>query len=137
MATTVSFEGFPEFEKALKKLEDLGTKGDFIMEDALKEGAKIVQDEAMKRAPHKTYKLRDNIKIGDIRETKRGMNIVVGPTKGDISEVFYGKFSEFGTSREPARPWLRPALDRKKNEIQQKMMDIIMKGIEDTVQGGG
>lgn len=39
---------------------------------------------------------------------RRGFYIDVGPSKGGFHLAFY----EYGTSRQPARPFLRPAIER-------------------------
>jgi HK97 gp10 family phage protein len=55
---------------------------------------------------------------------------IVGISKGDITKAFYGKFSEYGSSHEPARPWIRPAFDESKDEAYQKIEEVVFNGIE-------
>lgn len=69
--------------------------------------------------------LKDNIKVGDIRENERGRSIVFGPGKGDISASYYGKFIEYGTSHQPAYPFLRPAYRETKSLVKAAMVGII------------
>jgi len=40
------------------------------------------------------------------------------------------KFSEYGSSHEPARPWMRPAFDESKEEAYAKIEGTAMDGIE-------
>ena len=133
MSGEIKFEGMDELLLALQKM---GAEGDIITEQALIAGAETLKEEAETRAPYKTGKLKANIKIGEIREDKKGRrSIVVGPAKGDISKVFYGKFSEYGTVKEPAKPWLRPAFDESKDKIGKKMEDTIADRIEGVFKG--
>ncbi|WP_242951287.1 HK97-gp10 family putative phage morphogenesis protein [Clostridium kluyveri] len=39
--------------------------------------------------------------------------------RGDNSEIFYGKFIGFGTSKMSARPFLQPAYEKNKDNIQK------------------
>lgn len=129
MAGEVRCEGMDEL---LKSLHAMGDAGDRIMDKALMEGARIVQEAAKRRVPVRTGKLRDNIKIGDIRENAKGLkSIVVGPGKGDISTAFYGKFIEYGTLKKPAKPFLRPAFDESRDFVGRKMEEVIGHGIEE------
>ena len=52
---------------------------------------------------------------------EKGKKIVkIGINKDDNSEIFYGKFIEYGTTNGTrsisAKPFMRPALENKKNE---------------------
>lgn len=42
--------------------------------------------------------------------------VLIGLDKGDVSEIFYMKMLEWGTSKMVARPFLRNAFQAKKNE---------------------
>lgn len=48
--------------------------------------------------------LRANIRSATIAASDRAVHVQVG-----IGAAFYGVFDEFGTSHQPAHPWLRPA----------------------------
>lgn len=43
------------------------------------------------------------------------------------TDVEYGKYLEFGTSRMAPRPWLKPALDKNKNFIQSTIKKVLEK----------
>jgi len=45
-------------------------------------------------------------------------------------DAYYGRFLEFGTSRMPARPFLRPAFDARSNEALGIFMDRLRENIE-------
>lgn len=94
------------------------------LDDALFEGAKVIQEAAQAKAPlGKTHRLRRGIyaasatKNNYVKVGKTDRRIK--PTKGTAiiaSGAFYGGWVEYGTRKMAARPYLRPALDEKKNE---------------------
>lgn len=42
-----------------------------------------------------------------------------------IGEVFYGRFLEFGTVKQAARPWLRPAYDSTQDTVVQRLASLV------------
>ncbi|MFA5305986.1 MAG: HK97-gp10 family putative phage morphogenesis protein [Candidatus Babeliales bacterium] len=123
------------FQEMIDALDNMGKEGETVFKKALNEGAKPVLD-AMKRKVYsvlhkRTGELQRNIKIGTVRKLKSGVySQIVGISKGDITKAFYGKFSEYGSSHEPARPWIRPAFDESKDEAYQKIEEVVFNGIE-------
>jgi len=63
-----------------------------------------VQNRARELCPVDTGRLRSSIQTSGLQRDGRGAYIKVG------TNVFYAGFVEFGTSRMPAQPYLRPAL---------------------------
>jgi len=123
------------FQTMIDSLDNLGKAGEKIFKEALDEGAKVIhvkmQDKVYQVLRRKTGALQDNIKIGKVRKGKDGVwSQVIGPGKGDISEAFYGKFSEYGSSHEKAKPWMRPAFDESAGEAYRKIETIIQDGME-------
>ena len=59
----------------------------------------------------------------DIIDTGNLLNSVSYSVQGDSARVGtnveYGVYQEYGTSRMEARPWLRPAVDEHQDEIRQ------------------
>lgn len=82
-----------------------------------------------------------------VRTGKRAGTVyaVVGPRKGlrqtyngrPVDPTNYGHFSEFGTVKEPARPWLRPALESSRGEIRAAMAERIRGGLAKLAAKGG
>ena len=75
-------------------------------------GAEIVVAKAKERVPVRSGRLRDAIHTefkgsGD-------WNVVAGDR-----EVFYGHMIEFGTTRAPAHPFLIPALEESRADIEK------------------
>lgn len=128
----VESKDISDLRKALKGLPN--KIHDRVLVQANRRAAKIVLDQAIQRAPvregqklkkvstgntsgSKGYRypgyLKQNIKIVYVKGLKRLGKIlhVVRPVK----HAFYGLFlEEYGSSRQSARPWLRPAFDANK-----------------------
>jgi HK97 gp10 family phage protein len=88
-------------------------------------GASIVADEARRLVPVLTGNLRDSIIVtfdrggvagGDISGQRFSSTVYVGPS---AHRGFYGFLVEFGTSNMAAHPFMRPALDNRRDEVQR------------------
>jgi HK97 gp10 family phage protein len=66
-------------------------------------------------------------------------NIVTHPPEGDsieiVSEADYSVYNEFGTYKMAARPYMRPALDETKPEIQQLIGTMFMAEVGAVLSG--
>lgn len=76
-----------------------------VLETAVRVGSQLVEGEARRLAPEgATGKLRGSIKSETVEVTP-------GRALARVTvDEYYGRFHEFGTSKMPARPFLRPAL---------------------------
>lgn len=107
--------GFDETVAALRKLpQEIAGK---VLDSALRKAGTPMADDASRTAPRSdvpssaghmadTVKLRkftDQASANDVES-----NYWIGPDRGH----FYGEFSEWGTFKETARPFMRPAFDR-------------------------
>lgn len=124
-----------QIDETIAAFKKLGDKADATIDRFLIKGAKVLQSEAKSNVyrvlKRRSGKLQENIKIGDIRDGSKGKSIVVGTDKGDRSESFYGKFAEYGTSRQKAKPWLRPAMIAKEDELEKMFYDEIDKALKE------
>ena len=134
---------FSCLEKYQKKLEELGRKGTRIETKALEESADIILDEMVKRCPERSHEAIKHLKKDKIRKIKGVRTIKIGVNKSDNDEAYYLKFYEYGTSahtykaggyfkgatiKHPgqiARPFMRPAFEKKKGEALEKTKQII------------
>lgn len=82
-----------------------------VQRDALKEGAAKIQARASALAPRDpgAPDLADNINVATVRSTG-GAEASVGIGSG--TSFYYDWFQEFGTSRQAAHPFYRPAIDQ-------------------------
>jgi len=111
---TTKIDGLPELARKLKKLpDDLRRKE---LDKAVAAGARIIRNAAKQRAAKRSGVLARNIVVRkEKKKFKRGRDSVyrVGVLHGKGArggDPYYFRFVEFGTSKMPARPFLRPAL---------------------------
>lgn len=107
---TVKIEGLDVLDRRLK---ELGNKGaGKVLKKALRAAAKPVKKEAQARVAVDEGELKKAIFTSVTVTNKWGATARVGYKK----HAFWGLFIEKGTSKMPARPFLRPALDTKGKE---------------------
>ncbi|MGF7429586.1 HK97 gp10 family phage protein [Thermoanaerobacterium thermosaccharolyticum] len=109
---TVEVIGSKEILFKLRSLEEASSE---ILEKAASSAAEVVKDAASKKAPRRTGKLARSMVYKTKEKSKTGVEIVIGPDK----DAFYGLFHEYGTSKMPAHPFLRPALDENGEKIKR------------------
>lgn len=86
------------------------------MMPALRAAALIPQNAAKELVPVDTGTLKRSIHMEDVPGE---LAVAVG------TDVPYAPFVEFGTSRQPAQPYLRPALDENKGEIVREFGEAL------------
>lgn len=144
--------GLDELSKKLKEMPiKLAKNG---LRAAVNAGAQVVYKEARARVPVDTGRVKKNIYKKQIREKSNnvqqtyyvGVRLGSGGTyaktkanvrKGRVgksydteSRAFYWRFLEFGTSKLPARPFLRPAFDTKKTQAVDAMAKKLKERID-------
>jgi HK97 gp10 family phage protein len=73
--------------------------------------------------------MADNIKVSEI-ESEDGVDFVkIGPNKGDNSEFFYSKFTEWGTSKIPAQHWAENSVLENKKKINEVIKEELERGL--------
>lgn len=125
----LKLEGMQEL---IDKVSKLGIKGEVIKKKALDKAGKIVKSNMEKNAPRSGLNkkhMADYIKISEI-EKENGVDFIeIGPNKGDDSEFFYSKFSEWGTSTQPAQHWAENSVLENKKEINRIIKDELKRGM--------
>ena len=102
--------GLKEIDRVLRQLpNELQKKAIFF---ALRKGAQVVAADMKNRVPVRTGDLRDS--IADVRTAKKaargGAQVRIGFRKPHSRRAH---LTEFGTSTQPAQPFVRPAIDAK------------------------
>ena len=150
----VKVEGLSQIHKALS---ELGRKvSNKIAVKAMREGGKIVREQARQNAPvlsqrtpyrragtlkkaiKSSTKVLKNGKIGTVIRVKEltAKQIetfkVRSGKKGALNpkDPYYWRFLEFGTSKMPARPYLRPAFEQTKEKAATEIIKTLKDGIE-------
>lgn len=148
----VTLKGFKQLEKKLLGLEKKVAKK--LVRRALRDGAKIIHQEARLRVPVKTGRLRRSIKVKAAKKRKKHqVAIIVQCGEGDfVGDTFYGGMIEFGyekvpvyrgsdgrfrsakrgtqpTTTVPPQPFMRPAFDSKKGAAVSAIENTLSAGI--------
>ncbi len=127
----IELEGMQEL---IDRVNKLGAKGEIIKKKALDKAGNLVKGSMEKKAPRSSLSkkhMADNIKVSDI-EKENGIDFVeIGPNKGDNSEFFYSKFSEWGTSTQPAQHWAENSVLENKRDINNIIMEELQRGLEE------
>jgi HK97 gp10 family phage protein len=138
MDEEVTITGLEDVER---KLQELGPKlAKEALVDALQAGGAILKQALEEFAPIGPSKdphqgaLQGSIEMLTYLELLNDRGIIsIGPDR----RVFWGRFSEFGTCKEPARPWMRPAFDSAKQQALDKFIAVLEERIPQLVSGGG
>lgn len=142
----VQLHGLEELKKTLNDLPlALGEK---VLRGSLRSAANVIRNEARNNAPvlkkdvphRKPGTVRDAIVVRRSKQDKYGVYVSVKPlgkskiksfkqsggkSNQNPDDPFYWVFKEFGTSSQPADPFMRPAFESKKMDalgvVQSKM----------------
>jgi len=91
------------------------------MKDAVLEAADKIVQEAKRRAPYRTGRLRRDIGKKVTLSSKTRAVVEVGHTRSrkEGRVIFWAPMQEFGTPHHAAHPYLRPAFERHKRGAAQ------------------
>lgn len=114
-----------DVDALLRRMEQIGQVSERIKEEALLAGAEVLRAkiaEMAKRSPivDKPH-LAENIIISAIEDGK----LDVGPHKS----FFYGLYLELGTSKMDAQPFMQPAFDASRSQIEDAMKAVLRQGM--------
>ncbi|EAA1345830.1 MULTISPECIES: HK97-gp10 family putative phage morphogenesis protein [Salmonella] len=124
--------GLDELERQLMALgEKVGTK---VLRDAGREALKVVEEDMKQHAGYDetstAQHMRDSIKIRNSNRKSRGSTVVtlrVGPSKQHYMKALA---QEFGTVKQVAEPFIRPALDYNVQIVLRVLAVEIRNGIQ-------
>ena len=127
--------GLAELSKKLKEMPiKLAKNG---LRAAVNAGAEVIRKDAVTRVPVLTGRLKKAIYKKQIRELSNNVQqtFFVGARNGKKykkadKDAYYWRFLEFGTSKLPARPFLRPAFDTKKSQAVDAMAKKLKERID-------
>lgn len=129
--SNIELEGMQEL---IDRVNKLGAKGEEVKKKALNKTGELIKSSMERRAPRSAENkkhMADNIEISDI-EKEDGVDFIkIGPNKGDNSEFFYSKFTEWGTSKIPAQHWAENSIVENKREVNEIIMDELQRGLEE------
>lgn len=119
MKFTYQLKGYKELAATLRAVA-VAVQQDTRIAQAAMIPAEAIAADARGLAPYKTGNLRNHI---DVRQTRRGA--LVG-----VTGVPYAPFVEYGTSRMPAQPFLRPAVAA----VEPTALDMMAPGVDEVIQ---
>ncbi len=154
MADTVYVSGLKELQVRLQALSDTvgGKAASKPVVHALRQAANILKNDAINRVRKRTGTLAANIITTHPRTKVPGVETInvtirakakrykdnktnqrAGRSGGkykDYGPLFYARFLEFGTSKMPAYPFLRPAFEAHKSELPDVVATNIREDLE-------
>jgi HK97 gp10 family phage protein len=126
----LELEGMQEL---IDKVNKLGSRGTEIKKKALDKAGAMVKESMEQKAPRSDMSkkhMSDNIQVSEV-ETVNGVDFVqIGPNKGDNSEFFYSKFTEWGTSKLPAQHWAENSVLENRKQIDAVIKEELERGLE-------
>lgn len=112
----VSFHGDEELKRNLKAMGDRAEK---VLRPATLSGGEIIVTTAKPKCRKKTGNLRRSIHAEVVSASATRVVVKAG------TDVVYAAPHEFGTDYITAQPYMRPALDEKRNEVKNEICDAI------------
>ncbi len=138
MAETMQLKGFKELASALRELPQRVSRN--ALRAAVNAGATEIKKEARIQSPVDTGLLKKNLYQKQVREASgpNRQTFYVGVRQGVVRNKdgtkkdmpFYWKFMEFGTSKLPAAPFLRPAFESKKEDAVKRISEKLDERIQ-------
>ncbi|MCR4436639.1 MAG: HK97 gp10 family phage protein [Clostridiales bacterium] len=112
-------------EEVIKLLEEMGQKAEEVLAKAAEAGGMVALSEARRRCPVKTGRLRASLTLTQGKKTPARANVRIEHGKKE----YYGTFVELGTRKQPARPFMRPAVDENKKQISDAVTEEIGRAV--------
>lgn len=158
MATQIQVTGLRELEAQLLAIgQEYGPKAAMSpVRRALGKAGKVVQASAQQKVHVKSGTLKENIIVTTYRKPPEGQIGVkvtvrakakgyksnsrnvrsgrIGLSYNFYGPLFYGSFLEFGTSHQPAYPYMRPAFEENKNTLPELIKTELAKAIDASVK---
>ncbi len=108
-----------------------------LVKSSLMFGAEIVKSRADELAPKDSGRLSSTLNIVPIKTSKKngiGFKVETG-TRTDLeipadATGYYPITQEFGSSKTPAKPYIRPATEQSRSEVLSLMEDDIRSAVE-------
>lgn len=106
-----------------------------VLTGAVRAGCKPIVDEAKANVPKDTRNLEKS--IGTVKRKTKDKSIArfsVTPRRGGKHDGFYAHMIEFGTSKMPAAPFMRPAFENQSDQSIKAAKEYIAKRIDKEVE---
>lgn len=128
MANKIELNGISQLVRELRQRGENAVKR--IENKALRAAgepmAKAMSDRAARSDLSRKYHLQDNIVVSGVRRKDGIKYVQVGPNK---KVAYRAHFPEFGTSNQPAEPYIEPGYHDAKDDSLQILADELRKGL--------
>ena len=118
----VSIEGADAIVKDLKAMDDAAAA---VLMDGAKKGGQIVLDDARQNCPVDTGALKASLAMAEDKATATKATVKVDYDKS----IRYGTFVELGARGRPGNPFLRNAVDKNLDRINDAIVTEISKAV--------
>jgi HK97 gp10 family phage protein len=118
MAVKVTIEGTEKFKAKLHDIESAITSRE--ADNVGRAGAQIIAQKARENVHVITGALKGTIRVEDSDE-----HGVAQAVAGGINGVDYADDEEYGNSRRPPHPYMRPAVDSSKSQVRTVMRNAV------------
>ena len=139
------------FREMAEKMRQMGPK---LARKHLRRGpaaaAAMIRDVARMLAPHDTGEMKKDILVKRARDRRGEMSATYelfvrsgkksrmsGRSRNVDKDSFYWRFQEFGTSKQAAQPFMRPAFDAEKEEAVRIIGEVLENGIQEVARERG
>jgi len=127
--TDVSVSGLDDILKKLAILPQRVQKN--VVVGAIRASAKPIIQEAKALVPKDSKSLSKSIGITKFKTRKKSLVwFSVSPRRGKNWDGFYGRFIEFGTVKMSAKPFMRPAFEKKSAETIKFAKEYMKKRLD-------
>ncbi|AHE52635.1 HK97-gp10 family putative phage morphogenesis protein [Sphingomonas sanxanigenens] len=116
-----------------------------IQRQVLMEAGEIIADRARELVPVDSGDLRGSITVSDKVRAYDGqgltlgiggpVTIYIGPQRGSKPDGFYGHMVEWGTVKMAAQPFMRPAFDSTRGQVQSRIRNDLAAAIAKAARG--
>lgn len=136
MTITVDIRGLGALAEDFARLKRGGQKR--VLRQATMAGARVGRNAIRDAAPVDEGITRKNVIAASARKNETGRHTAGVKVRGErrddgTSPAYTWRFSEFGTSKEPARPWVRPTWDSNEEEIAAAVRDRLAGAIDEAL----
>jgi len=132
MAYSVKIEGLTNLKQKIEeKRKEIGA----VFEKDLNEGADRVVASAKSKTPVLSGNLRNAIGKNEVRERGGKYSVYVGIQINEIftkADGWYARMQEYGTSKMKAQPYLRPAFNEQKAQINNEIVSDLKEVIKES-----
>jgi len=116
-------------DELIRTFEVMPAEAEKILSEATREAAEIVLTAAKNTAPVQTGKLKNSLNLKEMKIRKSGAKGWRLATTG--KDVKYAFSVDAGTSKMPARPFMRNAFDNNEQKVKDKINEIVTNKIEE------